>query len=234
MHPTLALPFHKTRGGEKGASSKMYEEIGKDLNDQRKEGLPRRAPHWGKAIKALLGQKSNTPEPLPVSWLATKTGINEKNLHNIIAGRVRDPSSDKLVKIADAFDISFGQLAMRAMEEYPGNFLVCGYNERAFIDYPQHGFSIQSLSPQSKSQRDFFWGRMTIKPFKDLRKWKFRENSTVGILLETGTLEILYGNQKKELHANEAVYFDAGVPHKIKNIDSIEAKLFLVTYPALF
>ena len=211
----------------------MYDEIGKDLEAQPGESSPRRAPVWGKAIKTLLSEKSDHDEPMPVSWLALKTGMNEKNIHNIIAGRVRDPSSDKLVKIADAFGISFSELAARAMEEDAGNFYVCGFGERGFIDYPQHGLSIQSFSPRARSQRDFFWGRMNIKPFRDLRKWKFRDNSTVGIFLESGTLEIIYGSKKRILHANEAVYFDAGVPHKIKNIDSIEARLFLVTSPAL-
>ena len=212
----------------------MYDEIGKDLTEQNKKKRPHRAPHWGKAIKSLLVHKSDSGEPLPVSWVAKKTGINEKNLHNIIAGRVRNPSSDKLVMIADAFKISLGELATRAMAENPGHFFVCGYGERAFIDYWQHGFTIQSLSPQSNSQRDFFLGRMSIKPFKELRKWQFRENSTVAIFVESGTLEMTYGDQKREVHANESVYFDAGVPHKIKNIDSIEAKLFIVTRPALF
>ncbi len=212
----------------------MYDEIGKDLKEQNMGKRPVRAPHWGKAIKSLLVQKSDSEHPLPVSWLAKKTGINEKNLHNIIAGRVRDPSSDKLVMVADAFEISLGELATRAMAENPGNFFVCGYGERGFIDYPQHGFTIQSLSPQSNSQRDFFLGRMTIKPFKEIRKWQFRENSSVAIFVESGTLEMMYGDQKREIHANESVYFDAGVPHKIKNIDSIEAKLFIVTCPALF
>lgn len=211
----------------------MYEEIGKELNDAFKEPLPRRAPAWGAAIKVLLKEKAGGSEMLPVSLLAKKAGLNEKNLHNILAGRVRDPSSDKLVKIADALGVSFSELAAYAMAEEPGNFYVCGYGERGFIEYPQHGFSIQSFSPRSRSQRDFFWGRMTLKPFRDLRKWKFRENSTVGIFLESGTLEITYGSRKKELHANEAVYFDAGVPHKIKNIDSIEARLFIVTSPSL-
>ena len=212
----------------------MYEEIGRDLKGQNKGKRPVRAPHWGKAIKSLLVHRSDSEHPLPVSWLAKKTGINEKNLHNIIAGRVRDPSSDKLVMISDAFGISLAELATRAMAENPGNFYVCGYGERGFIDYPQHGFTIQTLSPQSKSQRDFFFGRMTIKPFKEIRKWQFRENSSVAIFVESGTLEITYGDQKREIHSNESVYFDAGVPHKIKNIDSIEAKLFIVTSPALF
>ncbi len=212
----------------------MYDEIGKDLKSQNKGNRPVRAPHWGKAIKSLLVQKSDSEHPLPVSWLAKKTGINEKNLHNIIAGRVRDPSSDKLVMVSDAFGISLAELATRAMAENPGSLFVCGYGERGFIDYPQHGFTIQTLSPQSKSQRDFFFGRMTIKPFKEIRKWQFRDNSSVAIFVESGTLEMTYGDQKREVHSNESVYFDAGVPHKLKNIDSIEAKLFIVTSPALF
>jgi len=212
----------------------MYDEISKDLKSKSKDTPPPRMPHWGKAIKVLLAQRSDSENPIPVSWLAEKTGINEKNLHNIIAGRVRDPSSDKLVSIAEAFGMTFPELASKAMAEAPGNFFVCGFGERGFIEYPQHGFTIQTLSPQSRDQRDFFWGRMTIKPFRDLRKWQFRANSTVAIFLETGTLEILYGSQKKEIHANQAVYFDAGVPHKIKNIDSIEAKMFIITSPALF
>ena len=213
----------------------MYDDMGKDLVEKNVGKRPVRAPLWGKAIKSLLIQKSDSKHPIPVMWLAKKTGINEKNLHNIIAGRVRDPASDKLVKISDAFEISFGEFATRAMAENPGNFFICGYSERGFIDYPQHGFTIQSLSPQSNSQRDFFLGRMTLKPFKELRKWQFRENSSVAIFVESGTLEMIYGSQEpKKIHSNESVYFDAGVPHKIKNIDSIEAKLFIVTCPALF
>ena len=148
----------------------MYDEMGKDLVEKNVGKRPLRSPLWGKAIKSLLIQKSDSPSPIPVSWLAKKTGINEKNLHNIIAGRVKDPASDKLVKISDAFGIAFSEFATRAMAENPGNFFVCGYGERGFIDYPQHGFTIQSLSPQSNSQRDFFLGRMTIYPAPRLVK----------------------------------------------------------------
>jgi len=172
---------------------------------------------------------------MPVSWLANKTGIKDKNIHNLIGGRIQDMSSDKLVKIADAFGISFSEFARRAMAENQGSFFVCGFDERGSINYHQHGFTIQSLSPQTNSQRDFFFGRMALKPFKELRKWQFRENSTVAIFVESGTLEMTYGDLPvRKISSNESVYFDAGVPHKIKNIDSIEAKLFIVTCPSIF
>ncbi len=212
----------------------MYEELNKDLNAQEKGKRPKRMPFWGKAIKLLLSQKSDSTKPKSVNWLSQKTGINEKNLHNIIAGRILDPTSEKLVAIADAFEISFSEFAAIAMGENEGNFYVCGFGDRGFVDYPQHGLSIQTLTPQAKTSRDFFLGRLRIKPFKDLRKWKFKENSTVAIFVESGTLEMTYGSSKKTIHSNESVYFDASVPHKIKNIDSIEAILFLVTNPSIF
>jgi len=213
----------------------MYDEIGKDLVEKKLGKRPIRAPQWGKAIQTLLAKKSGSKHPLPVSWLANKTGIKDKNLQNLIGGRIRDMSSDKLVKISDAFEISFSEFAKQAMAESQGCFFVCGFDERGFINYSQHGFTIQSLSPQTNSQRDFFFGRMTLKPFKELRKWQFRENATVAIFVESGTLEVSYGDLPvKKISSNESVYFDAGIPHKIKNIDSIEAKLFIVTSPSLF
>ena len=211
----------------------MYGEIGKDLEGQSK-GFPRKkAPNWGLAVKELLEEKQGRGEAVSIPWLAKKTGISDKHLFNIVARRIQDPSSDKLVKIADALEVSFGELATRAIGSYEGNFYVTGFGQRGYIDYSQHGFAIQSLSPPGVGSRDFFMGLMTIKPLKELKKWKFRENSTVCLFVESGTLEMTYGNKVRRIHTNESVYFDGGTPHKLRNIDSIEARLVLVTRPAL-
>jgi len=172
-------------------------------------------------------------EALTIPWLAKKTGINDKHLFNIVARRIQDPSSDKLVKIAEALGVSFGELATRAMGDYEGAFFVTGFAQRGYIEYSQHGFAIQSLSPPGKNDRDFFVGIMTIKPFKELKKWQFKENSTVCLFVESGTLEITFANRVRKIHSNESVYFDGGIPHKLRNIDSIEARLLLVTRPPL-
>lgn len=211
----------------------MYDEIGKDLTPQY-EGLPRKkAPRWGEAVKELLEQKQARGEAVSIPWLAKKTGINDKLLFNLAARRIQDPSSDKLVKIAEALGVSFGELAERAMGQFEGNFFVTGFGQRGYIEYSQHGFALQSLSPPGLTDRDFFMGIMTIKPFKELKKWKFKENSTICLFVESGTLEITYGNRVRKIHSNESVYFDGGTPHKLKNIDSIEARVLLVTRPAL-
>jgi len=211
----------------------MYDEIKGDLDNQYKEHPRKKAPNWGQAVKDLLKEKSAHGEAVSIPWLAKQTGINDKHLFNIVARRIQDPSSDKLVKIAEALGISFGELATRAMGTYEGNFFVTGFGQRGYIEYSQHGFAIQSLSPPGMSNRDFFMGIMTLKPFKELKKWKFRENSTVCLFVESGTLEITYGNRVRKIHSNESVYFDGGVPHKIRNVDSIEARLLLVTRPPL-
>ena len=63
----------------------MYDDIGKELDNPEGKAPSRRAPNWGAAIKSFLVEKSETDDAIPVSWLAKKTGMNEKNLHNIIA-----------------------------------------------------------------------------------------------------------------------------------------------------
>lgn len=211
----------------------MYDEIRKDLEEPYRESPRKKAANWGEAIKGLLEEKQARGEGVSIPWLAKKTGLSDKHLFNIVARRIQDPSSDKLVKIAEALGISFGELATRAMGAYEGNFSVTGFGQRGYIEYSQHGFAIQSLSPPGVTERDFFMGIMTIKPFKELRKWQFKENSTVCLFVESGTLEVTYGNKVKTIRSNESVYFDAGVPHKFKNIDSIEARLILVTRPPL-
>lgn len=211
----------------------MYDEIGQDLKEHNKDFPMKKAPRWGEAIKTFLQEKKAQGQEITIQALAKKSGINDKHLFNILAQRVQDPSSDKLVKIADALGISFAELATRAMGEWTGSFFICGFGQRGFIEYSQHGFAIQSLSPPGTSSRDFFMGLMTIKPFKELKKWKFRDNSMICLFLESGTLEITYGNKVRKIHANESAYFDGGIPHKFRNVDSIEARLFLVTRPPI-
>lgn len=211
----------------------MYDEIGSDLGEQFKDFPRKKIPLWGKAIKELIAERAGADQDISVPWLSQKTGITDKHLFNIIAGRIQDPSSDKLIKIADAFKISFAELAQRAVGEYSGNFYVCSFGQRGYIEYAQHGFSIQSLSPPGTSGRDFFMGLMTIKPYKELKKWRFKDNSMVCIFLESGTLEINYGGKIRRISANESCYFDAGIPHKFRNIDSIDAKFFIVTRPPI-
>lgn len=212
----------------------MYKETNEDFSSKFKEFNLRKRPLWGKAIKDLLTEKSTTDKPLKVEWLAQATGLNPKHIHNMIAGRVKDPPWEKLIRIADALQISYTEFIERAIGEHAGAFYTCRYGERAYIDYSQHGFAIQSLSPPGMSGRDFFIGLMTIKPMKELKHWKFRENSMVAIYVEAGTLEITHGRNVKTLRANEAAYFDGGVSHKLRNTDSIEARLFIVTRPPIF
>lgn len=211
----------------------MYDEIKRDLEEQFKEFPRKKVARWDLAIRTLLTEKSDIGKPLPIGWLSERAGLSKSYLLNVISGKIKDPPSEKLIKIAEAFKISFPELATRGMGEYTGSFLKAGFGERGHIDYSQHGFSIQSLSPPGTSGRDFFFGLMTIKPLQELKRWKFQDNSMIGIYVEQGTLEIVHGGKVRKLHSNESAYFDGSIPHRFKNIDTFEAKLFLVTKPPI-
>lgn len=212
----------------------MYDEIRTDLDEQFKEFPRRKTARWDLAIRTLLSEKSDTGgTPLSVGWLSKRAGFSIPYLSNILSGKIKDPPSEKLIKIAEAFGISFPELSTRAMSEYTGTFFKTGFAQRGFIDYSQHGFTIQSLSPPGTSSRDFFLGIMTIKPLQELKRWTFQTNSMIAIYVQQGTLEIMYGGKKIRLHANESAYFDGALPHRFKNVDTFEAKIFLVTRPPL-
>ncbi len=212
----------------------MYEEISKDLSEKNQDLPRRRIPLWGEAIQELLKENSDTKEPLPVSWLQERTDIHAKTLHNIVKGRINNPDSDKLVKIAEAFRISFPELAARAIGNHPSTFFKADYYTKGQVEYPQHGFSIQMFTPPGITARDFSMGKMTIGPLKELKRWKFRRNSKICFFVYQGEIELIHNEKKRVIKANEAAYFDASIPHKFRNLDSKEAILYIGSYPALF
>jgi len=212
----------------------MYDEIRKDSEEHFKDFPRQKTARWDLAIQTLLTEKSDTAgSPLSVGWLAKRTGLSIPYLSNVLSGKIKDPPSARLIRIAEGFGISYPEFSMRAMSEFAGIFFKTGFAQRGFMDYGQHGFTIQSLSPPGTSSRDFFLGIMTIKPLQELKRWKFQTNSMIAIYVQQGTLEIMYGGKKHRLHANESAYFDGSVPHRFKNVDTFEAKLFLATRPPI-
>jgi transcriptional regulator with XRE-family HTH domain len=212
----------------------MYDEIKRDLNEKYfKDHARKKVARWDLALKGLLHEKSDGNTDLRIGWLSERSGLSKSYLLNVISGKIKDPPSNKLIRIADAFGISFPELATRGMGAQPDSFFKTGFGERGFIDYSQHGFSIQSLSPPGMGRRDFFFGIMILKPLKELKRWQFDKRSMIGVYVEQGTIEIIHGGKMQKLHSNESAYFDASIPHRFKNVDTFEAKIFIVTRPAL-
>lgn len=212
----------------------MYDDFGKDLRDQFKGSERVKTARWDLAIKSLLNEKSDLlGEPLPVSWLAKRTKLSVPYLSNVLSGKIKDPPSEKLIKIAEAFSISYPELASRAMNEFEGTFFKTGFGQRGLIDYSQHGFVLQSLSPPGAGGRDFFLGIMTIRPLQELKRWKFQTSAMIAVYVQQGTLDISFGSKRHRLLANESAYFDGSVPHRFKNADTLEAKIFIATRPPL-
>ena len=210
----------------------MYERISEKLKEILKTS-PAKGPSFGKAIRDLIRAQNVGEEKMSVPRLSDIAGLSQSYLHNVMRGVIKEPPYQKLKRIADAFQISYFDLLLRAFEVSEGNFFIADFLGKAIIDYPQHGFKIQSLTPPGAGIRDFFVGILTLAPLVELKKWRFRENSTIFVYLLLGRIEIVYGRTQKEFVAGGSVYFDAAVEHRFKNLDTDEAKLFLVTRPSL-
>lgn len=210
----------------------MYEELTEKLREIFKDPS-RKGPDFGKALTHLIQSKSVGEEEMSVPRLSELTGLSQSYLLNVMSGQIKEPTYAKLRRIADAFQISYFDLLLEALEASEGNFFTSDFAAKAIIEYPQHGFKIQSLTPPGAGTRDFFVGIMTIAPLRELKKWRFRENSTVFVYMLLGRIEIAYGKTLKEFVAGGSVYFDGSIAHRFKNLDNDEAKLFLVTRPSL-
>ena len=229
----IRLPNDTAWKTDDGEEFIMYDEIGRDLGGQFKNFPTKKVARWDLAIQALLSERSDIQKPLSVGWLSERTGLSKSYVSNVASGKIKDPPSEKLIKIAEALQISYPELAMRATGEHVGSFFKTGFGQRGFIDYSQHGFTLQTLTPPGTGNRDFFLGMMTVKPLKELKRWQFSRHSMVALYVEQGTLQIIYSGKKQILHANESAYFDGSLPHRLKNIDTCETRLFLVTRPPL-
>jgi len=210
----------------------MYDLVAGRLKEIFKE-VPRKGPNFGKAIAHLIEAQNVGEEKMSVPRLSEMTGLSQSYLYNVMRGVIKEPAYEKLRRIADAFQIGYFDLLLQAFEASDGNFFTADFAGKAIIEYPQHGFKIQSLTPPGAGIRDFFVGIMTIAPLRELKKWRFRDNSTIFVYVLLGRIEITYGQRTKEFVAGGSVYFDGAVEHRFKNLDNDEAKLFLVTRPSL-
>lgn len=106
----------------------MYDEIGKDLGEHLKDYPRKKRARWDQAIRTLLTEKSDTQgTPLSVGWLAKRTGLSIPYLSNVLSGKIKDPPSERLIRIAEGFGISYPELSTRAMAEFEGTFFKTGF-----------------------------------------------------------------------------------------------------------
>jgi quercetin dioxygenase-like cupin family protein len=210
----------------------MYERMAEKLNEIFKEA-PGRGPDFGKAIAHLIDSQNVGEEKMSIPRLSELTSLSQSYLYNVIKGVIKEPAYEKLRRVSDAFQIGYFDLLLQAFEASDGNFFTSDFAGKAIIDYPQHGFKIQSMTPPGAGTRDFFVGIMTVAPLKELKRWRFRDNSTIFVYVLLGKIEIAYGKTAREFVAGKSVYFDGAAEHRFKNLDNDEAKLFLVTRPSL-
>jgi mannose-6-phosphate isomerase-like protein (cupin superfamily) len=214
----------------------MYEEIRKDLETHFKQYSKTRGARWDLAIQKLLLEKSpSKKQPLTTTWLTKETGFSSAYISNVVTGKIKHPTTDKLFKIAGALKVSYLELTMRACQEYGGLAYHVTFNDRPILEYKhKYGFRLEVLSPPGLTNRDFFYGVMFVRPRRELKVWKFPMSCQVAMHVESGTLKLAYGVEEYTVKANEAIYFDAAVPHRLINMDDYELKINLVTNPPIF
>ncbi len=158
-------------------------------------------------------------------------GLDPRTLTAIEKGRIRNPSLDKLQKIARGLGCLvkdlFGLMEMRVERNYRR-----GTQKGAFqMEVPELGMRVISATPPIG---DFFCGKLTLSPQRKIDGKLLIRHAPVFLEVVLGRLEIQIEAELVNLKEGENLFFNGGFRHSIRNPLNRESTAWLVMAPSLF
>lgn len=153
--------------------------------------------------------------------LANETGFSPEFLEDIEAEKVLPPVS-ALIRISKALSIDSGSLLSEEQQE------ISERRRERFIKRTQE-YSYQVLTPgaESKYMKAFL---VTIDPMKDHKMVDYCHEGEEFIYVLNGKIEVLVGENSNILNKGQAIHFNSGIVHKLRNLSEERAKLIVVIY----
>ncbi len=177
----------------------------------------------GKNIRTVREHKK-----LEISQVSARSSIPEEELNQIENG-LRDPSISELLKIATTLDTSIGILVMGKEAENLKKMVVRS-QERIPVTFGKTGkktrYESLSADEGNRHMEPFL---VEIFPEKD-SAWSSYPGEEFHYVL-SGDIILHLDNEKLELKAGDAVYFDSSVPHRMQSRENT-AKIISVVYRA--
>ena len=153
--------------------------------------------------------------------LANETGFSPEFLEEIEAEKAL-PSVSALIRISKALSIDSGSLLAEEAQE------ISESRRERFIRRTQE-YSYQVLTPgaETKHMKAFL---VTIDPMQDHKMVDYSHEGEEFIYVLNGKIEVLVGENPNILKKGEAIHFNSGIVHKLRNLGKEPAKLIVVIY----
>jgi 3-hydroxybutyryl-CoA dehydrogenase len=165
---------------------------------------------------------------LTIAALANEVGVTAAMASQIERG-VTNPSMSTLVRIASALKVSIAQLFEITMPEG----IVVRSADRRTINYPQLDIADEVISSDPTGQLQVLEAR--IGPGRTSGQELSAHGAEVEcVVVLEGSIDMLVGNQRYNLHEGDALTFKGELPHGFINPTNEMARVIWVMTPATF
>jgi transcriptional regulator with XRE-family HTH domain len=182
--------------------------------------------HSGGILTQTVGvnlRRLRTRRGLSLERLAQSSGVSRSMLGQIELGQSA-PTINVLWKIAQALDVPFSALLA---EQARGGIQVLNAASTKKLSSMDGSFVSRALFPYDGPRRVEFY-ELRLVPGCTEEAGAHAPGTVENLVVNQGRVEIQIGNERHALQKDDAILFEADVPHVYRNIGDVEAVMYLV------
>ena len=187
--------------------------------------------HVGEHIRMLRLERHLTQ-----GQLAAKAGVNIATICLIEKGK-RPGTVEVHGQLARALGLTLSELYARLEERAsrPPTALQHGSAKPETYAHPGLGFAMQPLTSNVMDKRMMpILLQLEPRGATVLEQARADTQAEKFVYVQSGVVEVRVGDERFTLRKHETLYFNAMLPHQIKNIGKTAAGLFVVMSPPMF
>lgn len=198
------------------------------------EGISRASGHQEESLMSLsVGARIKTvreTKSLTLKDVAQRTGFSESAIAQIESGESLPPLGD-MVKLARALEMKMGYLL--AQGESKPYTVVHKKNRKMISRYGsqktmRYGYTYESLAPEKK-ERNMEPFLVTLEPTSVDESPSTHDGEEFIFVLE-GEIEVILGENREILSAEDSIYYDSTLPHRVRAQGDQNARIVAVLY----
>lgn len=183
--------------------------------------------HGADGLAEIVGhnlRRLRTKQGYSLERLAAASGVSRAMLSQIENGKSA-PTVSLLWKVANALGVPFATLV--ASKKLSGTAVLRRSEAKVLIS-SEGRFSSRALFPFESERRTEFY-ELRLAPNHTEQAEAHAPGTIENLIVTQGTVEIVAGREAPQLLGEgDAIVFQADVPHRYRNMRSVEAVLYLV------
>jgi transcriptional regulator with XRE-family HTH domain len=169
----------------------------------------------GKKIK-----KARTQKKIKYDQLANETGFSVDYLKKIESGK-QIPPVGALLQISRALELDSGYLLRE--QEVSARSRAKAFTKRT----ENYAYTTLTPSAENKHLKAF---KVTVDALKDHKGVGYQHEGEEFVYVLDGHMEIIVGDHTNRLKKGDALHFNSGIRHQMRNVGKKKAEMLVVVY----